>query len=140
MRQAISFSEATIEDLLQSEDAIRYLSTAADGFGGITSIPKIIDTMCEGSGIVIFCKNEIKLRGAIYITFTSQEVGKVMSVMLLGGIGFHSWKDKLRAFLYKLYEDHKCDEFFYMGRRGFHKIYPELEEVGRVYRLKPTRF
>ena len=140
MRQAISFHEATAEELLSSEDAIRWLSIAAEGFGGVTSMNKIIDTMANDTGIVIFCKNEIKLRGAVYITFTVQEIGMVMSVVLLGGIGFHAWKEKFRHFLYKLFDERKCDAFFYMGRPGFQRIYTELKEIGRVYTWKPGQF
>lgn len=119
--------------------AMHWLDQSAIEFGGITSVEKCLQQSDDGHGFFIFCKKAIKLRGVIYIVLSDQEVGSVLTLMLLGGNDLLEWSDDLRDFLYKIAKELDCDQFYYMGRKGFSRIFPELEEVARVYRkiLKP---
>lgn len=132
------FEISTPEQISGDPLAIKFLEDGASGFGGILSVKKALDEYIIGQSLFVTVKEDESTIGAIYLTFTQQEVGKVMSSILLGGYKFSSWADQLSDFYYRLAQDNKCDEFMLMGRKGFKKYFPELCEVATVFRVKLT--
>lgn len=135
----VSFEEIPASDL--DDQCIEWLEQAASGFGGMVSVQNCVDQSHNGIGKFILAKKAIKLRGVFYLTFTQQEFGRVMTLLLLGGEDIAEWRDELAEFLYEFAHLHHVDQFFYMGRKGFSRLWPELEECARVYRviLKPSK-
>lgn len=127
-----------------SEQSKIWLELASEGFDGMFSVDV---AMRQPSGLFFECneKSEEKeklaiiLRGVVYVVFSYQGNTKILSLVMLGGCHLYEWADELRDFLYHLAEINNCDEFCYMGRKGFSRLFPELEECARVYRkiLKP---
>lgn len=136
MKAKFSFCEPL--DIIKSEQAFAYLLGAADGFGGKRSLVRYFDSYDPQTSSFVLVTLHVKLVGAIYLTFTQQEVGKVMSSILLGGDNFGDWAQDLSEFYYKTAKERECVEFNLMGRRGFKKYFPELEEVATVFRVKLT--
>ncbi len=130
-----SFSIVSPDEVKSNLKAIEYLELGASNFGGIISVAKMIHNYSVGKDILVFVKFETKLRGAIYLTVTQQETGKVLTSVLLGGDHFHDWASELKEFYYKLAKDHNCDEFMMMGRHGFKRYFSELKEVATVFRV-----
>ena len=130
-----SFVEVSPTQVASNCEALRFLEKAAEGFGGIFSVAKTLQNAISGKDLFVFVKNETKLRGAIHLTVTEQDVGRVLTSVLLGGEHFREWAQELREFYYKLAKQHACDEFYYMGRAGFKEYFPELKEVARIYRV-----
>lgn len=115
--------------------ALKYLESGAHGFGGILSVENILNNFDPNHGLLIIIKTNDFTIGSIYLTFSQQETGKVMSSVLLGGDGFGEWAAELSQFYYKIAKENDCNEFTLMGRRGFKRYFPELEEVATVFRV-----
>lgn len=133
--EKFEFIEVSAAEVAANPEAIKFLEEAANGYGGIVSVTKTLQNAVVGRDLFIFYKNAIKLRAAIHLTISHQEVGKVLTSVLLGGVDMQEWASELRDFYYKLAKQHDCDEFFYMGRRGFKRYFPELIEAATVYRV-----
>lgn len=114
---------------------IKYLEIGAKNFGDLVHVDSLLQNYDPSRDLIIIGKNERLLRTAIYLTITHQEVGKVLTSVLLGGEGLSEWHDELRDFYYKLAREHDCDQFTLMGRYGFKHYFPELEEVATVFRV-----
>lgn len=130
-----SFSIASPDEVEASPEALKYLERGADNFGGLLGVRKALETARHGQSIFVFVKNAIILRGAIYLTITHQDTGKVLTSVLFGGDNFDEWASELREYYYKLAKEHDCDEFSLLGRRGFQRFFPELKEVATVFRV-----
>lgn len=129
------FHIASPEEIEINPEALAYLERGANGFGNSIGVQQAIKNSKVGLGKFILIFNASLLRGAIYLTITNQESGKIMTSVLLGGDDFDEWYMDLREFYYKLAIDEKCDEFWLMGRRGFKKYFPELNEVATIFRV-----
>lgn len=129
------FYLATPDEVEASPEALAYLERGAAGFGGLTSVVKAIQNCRLGIGKCVIVKIRNNITGAIYLTITEQETGRVMTSVLLGGDNFRAWAAELNAFYYKLAADNDCHEFMMMGRRGFKLYFPELIEVATIYRV-----
>lgn len=135
---SFSISLASPSEIEGNPEALKYLERGAADFGGLTSVAKTLQNARSGLGVYILIKDDTILRGCAYLTFTQQETGRVMTSVLLGGDDFHEWFRELKQFYYKLAKEQHCDEFMMMGRRGFKKFFPEMEEVATVYRFRFT--
>ncbi len=135
--EKFEFVETEPDELRLDYQAISWLEEAAANFGGMTSIENLLFLAKQDMAALVrvYDKKAIKLRGTFVVVFSQQEVGRVMSLFLLGGEDINEWKDELRGFLYNLAKEENIDQFFYMGRKGFVRLFPELEECARVYRL-----
>lgn len=126
-------------DLVRTNQTVmQYLIDAASDFGGIVSVNKALDLFDKQKDAFVVVSIGQDIVGSIYLTFTQQETGRVMTSVLLGGIRFSEWAKELSKFYYKLAKDMACDEFMLMGRRGFKKYFPELDEIATVFRVKLT--
>lgn len=130
-----SFSQVSPEEIRSDPVALEYLSRGAGGFGGLISVENALQNYRIGQDLFVIVKYATILRGAIYLTVTMQDTGRVLSSVLLGGDNFSDWAEELKEFYYKLAKDHDCDEFVLMGRRGFKRYFPELSEVATVFRV-----
>lgn len=133
-----SFIQISSQEIAKNQQAIIYLEMGAAGFGGMLSVHQTIENAAEDKDLFILILYATKLVGAIHLTVTQQETGRVLTSVLLGGIEFEQWAEDLRQFYYKLAKDHNCDEFMLMGRRGFKRYFPELQEVATVFRVRLT--
>lgn len=133
-----SFEIVSPDYIAADSKAIEYLERGAAGFGGMVSVKKTIREFKLGRDIFVLVKNETILRGAIHLNITQQETGRVLTSILLGGDDFGEWADELRKFYYKLAHDNECHEFSLMGRRGFKRYFPELQEIATVFRVRLT--
>lgn len=129
------FIKVIPENIRLDPSALKYLQDGATNFGGIQNVENILSNYDENRDLLIIVKNDYYTVGSIYLTFTQQEIGKVMTSVLLGGDKFGEWASELSKFYYKLADDNQCDEFMLMGRRGFKKYFPELREVATVFKV-----
>ncbi len=129
------FYIATPSEIRLDQKAVRFLESGANGFGGMLSVENILNNFVENHGLLIIVKSKKETIGSIYLTITQQEVGKVMTSVLLGGERFSEWKDELREFYYKTARENGCDKFSLLGRRGFKKFFPELKEIATLFEV-----
>lgn len=121
-------------------DNIRFLSSkttellksAHDPFFGEFDA---LDKAREGEGVIYEVRENDAILGAFYIRFRHNHLGKVMELQYLGG-ELDAFKADLSVFLWALADKERADELVYIGRRGFAKIFPWMQEVGTVYRCK----
>lgn len=130
-----NFCLVSPHEILNNPEALHFLEIGAEGFGGIFSVAQTLQNYVVGKDLLVLVKKETKLLGTIHLTVTQQDVGRVLTSVLLGGVQFREWARELRDFYYKLATDNQCDEFYYMGRAGFAKLFPELKEAARIYRV-----
>jgi len=126
------FVEVSSEDVLDNPQAYNWLLEAAENFGGVAYLREIL---ASGEKKCVFVKKETKLLGALIIIFSQQHMGRIMTLALLGGCELSDWSKELSDYLYSVAHQEKADQFFYFGRKGFSKYWPELLEVARVYRV-----
>lgn len=128
------FEEVSAFSIAANAQALRFLEIGADNFGGMLNVHNILK---DSPGcIFVNVKNNSRLVASIYLTITEQEIGLVLTSVLFGGVEFDEWYLELRDYYYALAKKYKCDHFTLMGRRGFKKYFPELEEVATVFRVK----
>lgn len=130
-----TFEISTPDQVRNDPLAMKFLAEAANGFGGTINVENILNNYDEKHGLLIIVNIEDHTIGAIYLTFTFQENVKVMTSVLLGGDRFNEWTSQLSDFYYKTAADNNCSEFMLMGRKGFKKYFPELQEVATVFRV-----
>lgn len=119
-----------------SAEAINFLHIAAKEFGGMVSVLQTLENYDPRRDILVEVRNGHDFLAAIHLTVSHQATGKVLTSVLLGGHSFDLWHNNLKTFYYKLAQYHDCDEFMLMGRYGFKRFFPELEEVARVFRVR----
>lgn len=135
-----SFTEASSAEILLNPEAMMMLTEAAEGFGGMIHVKNLLSYDDDTKKKIVLVKYATKLLGCFALTFTEQEVGKVMTLVLLGGTHLELWKNELSKFLYETADKHVCKELYYMGRKGFARLFPQLEEIARVYRARRPDF
>lgn len=114
---------------------LHFLEAGAYDFGGMISVEYVLKHYDAKRDILIEITKYDDLVGCIYLTVTDQDIGKVLTSILLGAYGLSGWTESLKKFYYKLANDSGCDQFVFMGRRGFKKYFDELTEVATVYRV-----
>lgn len=118
-----------------NSECIGFLEDGAYGFGGITSVRSIFNNYNPGRDFLIDIRRDDESVGCIYLTVTRQDMGTVLTSILLGANGLGDWAAELRTFYYHLAKSQDCDQFIFMGRKGFKRYFAELEEVATVFRV-----
>ena len=121
-------------DILEPE-AVEYLDRASGEIHGYFSSKHALDAAKAGAGM-LFKAQENGILGCFYISFRQYPVGRVMSVILLGGRDFESWGVQLHEFLTALALKNGAVEFTMMGRKGWAKIFPDFEHLACIYRKR----
>lgn len=129
------FEIVTPEEIRNDPKALKFLEIGASDFGGVLSVENILNNFSENIGLLIIVKSQERTIGSIYLTLTQQDIGKVMTSVLLGGENFTQWKDELRQFYYETARKNGCDKFSLLGRRGFKKYFPELKEIATLFEV-----
>lgn len=112
-----------------------FLEAGAHDFGGMISVTSVLKNYDERRDVLIEINNTEHIIGCIYLTVTHQDMGKILTSILLGAYGLSDWYDDLKDFYYELAKKSDCDQFVFMGRRGFKKYFSELTEVATVFRV-----
>lgn len=112
-----------------------FLEAGAHDFGGMISVKRTLEHYDALKDILIEIIEQNTLVGCIYLTVTNQDTGRVLTSILLGAFGLSEWSDELKQFYYALSKQCDCDQFVFMGRRGFKRYFSELMEVATVFRV-----
>lgn len=115
--------------------SIEYLQEAALSIKHYLGAADAIQQTKLGIGHIYQVFSEKELLGCFFVNFVENHLGRVMNMVLLGGKDILKWGSDLSQFLYKLADEEKVDEFCYLGREGFSKIFPNLEKVAVLYRV-----
>lgn len=118
-----------------SSKSIELLKSAHDPFYGAFDA---IDNARIGEGTVYEVRENEQIIGVFYLKYRFNHLGKIMELQYLGG-ELKKFVADLQEFLLELGPKQKCDEFIYLGRRGFARVFSILEEVGTVCRYKFQR-
>lgn len=115
-----------------SSKTIELLKSSHDPFFGSFDV---LDKAREGEGKIYEVKHEDEICGVFYLKYRFNHLGKVMELQNLAG-ELELFKADLSVFLWDLARKEKIDDFVYIGRRGFGRKFPWLEEVGAVFRCR----
>lgn len=74
--------------------------------------------------------------GAVFYMYGECNSGKLLDVALLGGNNFRAWKDDAHEFTKRLAKMKECSEVWLMGPQAWGRMFPDMEAIGVVYRLK----
>lgn len=121
-------------DFLGSQ-SIDYLDYAAKSINDYHGVEQAFAQVKSGIGHIYQVFRDNELIGCFFLNFIHNHLGYVMNMILLGGRELTTWSEDLTKFLWKLADDEKADEFCYLGRDGFKKIFPHLEKVAVLYRV-----
>lgn len=113
-----------------SSKSVEYLKSAHNKFFGDFNI---LERALNSEGTIYeVCMND-EIIGCFFIRFLHNHLGRIMEMYSLGG-KLSLFADELSQFLWKLAVSERVDEFIYMGRDGFSKIFPWLKKMAAVYR------
>lgn len=122
-----------------SSKTVDLLKAAHDPFFGDFDA---LDQARESKGVIYEVRtaedNSSIIVGAFYLKFRFNHLGKVMDLQYLGG-EINAFRAELSAFLWDLADKERADELVYVGRRGFGRLFPWMQEVGSVYRCKRVK-
>lgn len=130
---AIKFFHAD-PDFLPVE-AFEFLRKAAEN-NNYFEVSDALRQSRNGVGKIFCVYNEKKLVGSFFLNFKTNHIGRIINLVLLGGMEIEKWKDDLSAFLNDFCKKNKATEFMLLGRRGWERMFPELEYVSCVLRKK----
>lgn len=118
-----------------SSKSVEYLKSAHDEFFG----PFDVLEQAKNLRLSVFeVWKDGLIMGCFALRFLHTHLGRVMDLTHLGGKDMGEWKDEFALFLRKIAEIEQVDDFTYLGRRGFDRIFPWMEEVATVYRCKKS--
>lgn len=135
----VSFHRVMPQDLeYLGGDSIRYLDDAAKSVKNYFGANQAIIEAKNETGHIYQVFDGKKLMGCFFVNFVTNHLGICMTLVLLGGHHLMAWANNLREALYAIANAAKADEFAYLGRPGFARMFPELEYVATLYRKKLT--
>lgn len=115
-----------------SSHTVNLLKSAHDPFYGPFDA---LDNAKIGEGTIYEIRDGEFILGVFYIRFRHNHLGRIMDFQYLAG-ELKKFEKELADFLWDLSEKERADELVYIGRRGFARVFPWLQEVGTVYRCK----
>lgn len=130
---SVEFNQISPDQLTSRH--LHFLESGAHDFGGMLSVKHILKNYDAKRDVLIEIVGQ-EVLGCIYLTITQQDVGKILTSILLGAYGLNEWHEELKDFYYTLASKNDCDQFVFMGRRGFKKYFEELTEVATVFRVE----
>ena len=119
-----------------SDREISFLEAASAAMGGYLSLEMARIQEAAGAGAFYSCFADNALTGCLFLNIRVTHLGKSLSLLLLGGDGFKEWSSSLVEFLYGIAEENKADVFTVVGRKGWGKMFKELEHMGCIYQKK----
>jgi hypothetical protein len=121
------------------EAAIGYLNSAAKAMDDYFPVGRAFDQTRCGVGWLHLIQQENALKGVFFANFRSEpNKGIIYNIVLLAGDDMEAWKDDIYAFWYQKAKALAASEVILFGRRGWGRIFPDLEEIGTIFRKKMT--
>lgn len=114
--------------------AVKYLEAAAnDGCGDLTAEDAILqakDGLAE-----IYLIHDVQLVGACCVMYGNGTQGKILDVALMGGDNVLKYRKELRDYFIDLARKNGCKKLCVIGREGWIKVFPDLQDMGTVYMM-----
>lgn len=89
----------------------------------------------NGRGFIEIVMDGKEAVGVFFYTVRLMNGRKLFNLVLLGGRNVMSWRDLLAERLWGLTKELGCTDFIVMGRSGWKKIFPEINELSRTYHI-----
>lgn len=116
-------------------EAMEYLRMAESHSCGDLSVEDACQMARQGiSQIFIVTDNE--LLACFCAVYGQGRNGRILDIALLGGKNARKWKSQVREFCINLAKSECCTQLMIIGRKGWGKIFTELQPIGMVYSLK----
>lgn len=113
-----------------------YLESASNAVGGYFTLDMAIAEEKAGIGAFYCVFVDEKIHGCFFLRYRLIHIGKIMEVVLLGGIEIELWADDLNKILKEIAKDQKANEITLVGRKGWGRLFHDLEQVSCFYRFK----
>lgn len=121
----------------QLSDAAKiYLESASNAVGGYFTLDMALAEANAGIGAFYCIFVDEKLHGCFFLRYRLIHIGKIMEVVLLGGIGIELWAKELDRILKEIAKDQRANEITLVGRKGWGRLFHDLEQVSCFYRFK----
>lgn len=127
------------QDRLDSlpEEAIRFLDSASRSMDNYFPVGRATQQARDGTGWIYLIRQGKRLVGAFFANYRCDvEKGVIYNLPLLGGDDIDSWSGDLIEFLKQKTHDIGASEFVILGRRGWGRMFPQLEHIACLYRKK----
>lgn len=87
----------------------------------------------KGHALVATCLNNNVVIGGFVFTIKYQNDLKYLVLNLFHGRDMKIWRDEFVKFIFKLAEANECTDFYMLGRKGWGRLFPEMEHIACVY-------
>ena len=99
------------------------LEEAVDHSNGELDMETIFTKMVKQEMILVVISEDTDVIAAIALERRNFDSGKrILNVTLAGGTDMNKWVDQLDRTLVELAKEHKCDDIYIIGRRGWVKV------------------
>lgn len=116
--------------------SLGYLKSASLAVTNYLEVDIALDQARHGQGCIYETLLDSRLTGCFFFNYVTNHLGRTMNLILLGGERLPLWAADLSRFLNTLCHENEIDQFTMLGRKGFEKLFPELEPIACVYRKK----
>ena len=126
-------------------ESVAYLPQQALAYleNGLKSSPtsdltlnELIDLAKNGLGDIIVVSFDSKIVGAGYYQVAEGYEGKILGIVTLGGDNFSEWQQQIYDFTVELAKKRGCGQIILITRVGWGRVFPDLQAVGTVFRLR----
>lgn len=119
------------------EAALGYLNSAAKAMDNYFPVGRAFDQVRSNAGWVHLIYQKKALKGAFFANFrTEPKKGIIYNIVLLAGDDMEMWKNDIYRFWYAKALSLSASEVILLGRRAWGRIFPDLEEIGTIFRKK----
>lgn len=94
---------------------------------------RVIADALDGRTTVYLVTDLGDVIGCFTLSLRNLQDGRILELPLLGGVGLAKWRDNLVEILFQIAAANRCTRFSMIGRRGFERLFPELEMLCCVY-------
>lgn len=136
---------AKCEFVLSSEltpQIYHYLHEASEALNLYFTVEMAVAKANSGDGAIYHWFLDCQCLGAMFLDFRIELIDnkpcKTMNLILLGGTKINLWAEDLKIFLYDLANNLTIDEFTVLGRKGWGRMFSNLEHIACLYRVKLT--
>jgi len=85
----------------------------------------------NGIGDIFIITQDDIIYGCVYFMYANG----ILDIALFGGSRIKEWNDQAIDFIKTLAKSNNCSKIWIASRKGWAKIFPEFEEIGRIYQL-----
>lgn len=87
----------------------------------------------DGDASIAFAMEENSVIGCFCLTIRAHKDRKYLMLPLFHGERIAEWRDQFVEYLFMMAKANNCTDFYMMGRKGWGKLFPEMDHIACVY-------